>query len=178
MSDTNTIRRKESIVQNQAFTAYAQLPTQSTKKLWDGWVGIKGLSEYVRPSAKTLERWCSKYQWVERAKQIHYKAKDIAVKKTVEEIALAKEEILSITRVIMIRYGQQLESNTQGKIDVMDFEKAWKIQRIELGLPIEIGKQVVTVDLYAGVSDDELVKLLESLTKRYKERLKDEGSNH
>lgn len=171
MSETVSI---ESPKQNQAFLVYAQMPKPSSRKLWENWGKNKVLSEYPRPSFSSVETWCTKYEWVERAKQIHNKAKDVAVKKTVEEIALAKEEILAITRVIMIRYGRQLEANTQGVIDVVDFEKAWKIQRIELGLPIEIGKQEVAIDLYQGVSDDKLVKMLESLTKRYKERLKDE----
>lgn len=168
---------RENPIQNKAFLAYSQMLKPSAKHLWDNWRTTAGLSEYPRPSFDSVEDWCTKYGWVERAKKIHNAAKDIAVKKTVEELALAKEEILAITRVIMIRYGQQLQANTQGKIDVMDFEKAWKIQRIELGLPIEIGKQEVTVDLYQGVSDDQLVKMLESLTRRYKERLKDERSN-
>lgn len=174
MSD-NPIRENQ--IQNKAFLVYSQMLKPSVKRLWDNWEKTGGLSEYPRPSLHSAEDWCTKYQWVERAKQIHNKAKDVAVKKTVEEIALAKEEILAITRVIMIRYGRQLEANTQGVIDVADFEKAWKIQRIELGLPIEIGKQEVAVDLYQGVSDDELVKMLESLTKKYKERLKGEASN-
>lgn len=174
MSD-NPIRENQ--IQNKAFLVYSQMLKPSVKRLWDSWEKTVGLSEYPRPSLHSAEDWCTKYQWVERAKQIHNKAKDSAVKKTVEELALAKEEILAITRVIMIRYGQQLQANTQGKIDVMDFEKAWKIQRIELGLPIEIGKQEITVDLYQGVSDEKLVEMLESLTKRYKERLKDEESN-
>lgn len=173
MSDTVS----ETPKQNQAFLAYTQLPVQSSKRLWEAWRKIRGLSEYQRPSARTLERWCTKYEWVERAKQIHNKAKDVAIKKTIEELVLSKEEILSGTRAIMIRFLKQLQDNAQGKLTVVDFKEAWKIQRIELGLPIEIGKQEVAVDLYEGVSDDQLVEMLESLTKRYKERIKDEGSN-
>ena len=86
---------------------------------------------------------------------------------------MVKEEVLAITRVVMIRYGQQLQENTQGRLTISDFEKAWKIQRIELGLPTEIGKHEVKADLYAGMSGEKLVKELESLTKRYKEKLKE-----
>lgn len=167
MSDTVS----ETPKQNQAFLAYAQLPVQSTKRLWETWPKMGGLSEYQRPSARTLERWCTKYQWVERAKQIHNKAKDVAVRKTVAELVLTKEEILSMLRAGILRFGQQLQANTQGKIDVSDFEKLWKMMRIEMGLPVEITKSEVAVDLYQGVSDDELVKMLESLTKKYKEKL-------
>ena len=173
MSDKDTIMRRERPAQNQAFLAYAQLPETSVKKLWGTWGEIRGLSEYVRPSFKTLERWRSKYQWVERAKQIHNKAKDIAVRKTVEELVLAKEEVLAITRVVMIRYGQQLKDNAQGRLTILDFERAWRIQRIELGLPAEIGKQEVDMDAYASMSGEKLVKELESFTERYKERLKE-----
>lgn len=163
---------RESPRQHQVFLAYVQMSDPSARKLWEGWREIGGLSGYKRPSHRTLERWCSKYQWVERAKQIHNKAKDVAVKKTIEELVMAKEEVLAITRVVMIRYGQQLQENTQGRLTVLDFEKAWKIQRIELGLPTEIGKHEVEADLYAGMSNERLVKELESLTERYKEKLR------
>lgn len=93
-------------------------------------------------------------------------------RKVIANLTMGKEEILAITRAVMIRYGQQLKDNTQGRITISDFEKAWKIQRIELGLPTEIGKQEVNVkDSYAGISDDELVLQLETLTAKYKERL-------
>lgn len=164
---------RETLLQNQVFLVYAQLPELSVKKLWGTWGEIKGLSGYKRPAHRTLERWCSKYQWVERAKQIHNKAKDVAIQKTVEELALTKEEVLSMLRAGMLRFGQQLQANTQGIISVTDFEKLWKMMRIEMGLPIEIGKQEVTVDRYAGVSEEELVEMLESLTERYKKRLEE-----
>lgn len=163
---------RESPRQHQVFLAYAQMPDPSARKLWEGWREIGGLSGYKRPSHRTLERWCSKYQWVERAKQIHNKAKDVAIQKTVEELALTKEEILSMLRAGMLRFGQQLQANTQGIISVADFEKLWKMMRIEMGLPVEISKQKVEVDHYEGVSDEELVKELESLTERYKEKLR------
>lgn len=55
---------------------------------------------------------------------------------------------------------------------MLDFEKAWRIQRIELGLPTEIGKQEVDVrDRYEGVSDEGLILQLETLTTKYKQRL-------
>lgn len=173
MSD-NPVRENQ--IQNKAFLVYSQMLKPSVKRLWDNWEKTGGLSEYPRPSIHSAEDWCTKYQWIERAKQIHNKAKDVAIKKTIEELALSKEEILSGTRAIMIRFLKQLQDNAQGKLTVVDFKEAWKIQRIELGLPIEIGKQEIVVDLYEGVSDDQLVEMLESLTKRYKERIKDEGS--
>lgn len=164
---------RESPRQHQVFLAYVQMPDPSARKLGEGWREIGGLSGYKRPSYRTLERWCSKYQWVERSKAIHREANDRAIKKTVEQLAMVKEEVLAITRVVMIRFGQQLQENTQGRLTISDFEKAWKIQRIELGLPTEIGKHEVKADLYAGMSGEKLVKELESLTERYKERLKE-----
>lgn len=157
--------------QNGAFLAYSSIPDPSLQKLHQEWA--KYVPRFKKPSFRTLKSWSAKYQWVERSKAIHQEAKEQATKKTVEQLAMAKEEVLAITRVVMIRYGQQLQENTQGKITALDFEKAWKIQRIEMGLPTEIGKHEheVDVDVYAGVSDEKLLEELESLTKRYKEKL-------
>ena len=72
----------------------------------------------------------------------------------------------------MIRYGAQLKDNLQGRLTILDFERAWRIQRIELGLPTEIGSHEVAIkDCYEGISDEELILQLEELTAKYKERL-------
>ena len=163
---------RENIRQHQAFLAYSSMPDPSVQNMWETWGKIGGLSEYKRPSFRTLELWCTKYQWVERSQAIHQAAKEEAVKKTIEQLTMAKEEILAITRAVMIRYGQQLKDNAQGRLTISDFEKAWKIQRIELSLPTEIGKEEVTVkDSYKGVSDEELILQLETLTAKYKQSL-------
>ena len=161
---------RENIRQHQALLAYSSMPDPSLQKLHQEWAEY--VPKFKKPAFRTLKSWSAKYQWVERAKQIHNKAKDIAVKKTIEQLAMTKEEVLAITRVIMIRYGQQLQENTQGKLTVIDFREAWKIQRIELGLPTEIGKHEVDVkDNYEGVSDEELILQLETLTAKYKQSL-------
>lgn len=47
-----------------------------------------------------------------------------------------------------------------------------KIQRIELGLPTEIGEHEVGVkNRYDGVSDEELIAKIEELTAKYKQSL-------
>lgn len=171
MSDKPTRENKR---QHQAFLVYSSMSDPSVQNMWETWGKIGGLSEYKRPSFRTLELWCTKYQWVERSEAIHREAKAQVTRKTIEQLAMAKEEVLAMTRVVMIRYGQQLQENTQGRLTISDFEKAWKIQRIELGLPTEIGEHEVKADLYAGMSGEKLVKELESLTERYKEKLKEE----
>lgn len=168
---------RETPLQNTAFLIYAQVPEPSVHTLWEKWGrnggDLETLKEYRRPAEKTLERWCKQFHWVVRAEAIHQAAKEEAVKRVVEQLAMSKTEILAITRAIMIRYGQQLREDTQGKITMADFEKAWRIQRIELGLPVEIGRQELNMqDAYADLSDWELLAELERLTVQYKEKIK------
>lgn len=169
MSDKPT---RENARQHQALLAYSSMSDPSLQKLHQTWA--EHLPKFKKPSYSTLKEWSAKYQWVLRSQAIHQEAKDQAIRKTVEQLVMAKEEILAITRSVMTKFGKQLNTNKQGRITTMDFEKAWKIQRIELGLPTEIGKQEMDIkDSYKGVSDEELVEKLEFLTKRYKERLKE-----
>ncbi len=161
---------RENIMQHQALLAYSSMPAPSIQKLHQTWAeyGLK----FKKPSFKTLKSWSAKYQWVERSQAIHQAAKEEAVKKAIEQLAISKMEILTITRAIMIKFGQQLRENPQGEITMADFEKAWEIQRIELGLPTEIGSHEVTVkDRYEGVSNEELLMQLETLTAKYKQSL-------
>ena len=163
---------RENVRQHQALLAYSSMPDPSLQKLHQTWV--KHLPKFKKPSYSTLKEWAAKYQWVSRSQAIHQEAKDQAIKKTVEQLVMAKEEILAITRSVMTKFSKQLDTNKQGRITTMDFEKAWKIQRVELGLPTEIGKQDMDIkDSYAGVGDEELVEKLEFLTMRYKEKLKE-----
>lgn len=161
---------RENIKQHQALLAYSSMPDPSLQKLHQTWAkyGLK----FKKPAFKTLKSWSAKYLWMERSQAIHQAAKEEAVKKAIEQLTMSKVEILTITRAIMIQFGQQLRDNTQGEITMADFEKAWEIQRIELGLPTEIGNhEVTTRDRYEGVSDHELLRQLETLTVRYKEKL-------
>mgnify|MGYP001581620106 CR=1 FL=1 len=163
---------RENARQHQALLAYSSMSDPSLQKLHQTWA--KHLPKFKKPSYSTLKEWSAKYQWVSRSQAIHQKAKDEAIRKTVDQLVMVKEEILAITRSVMTKFGKQLDTNKQGMITIMDFEKAWKIQRVELGLPTEIGKQDMAIkDSYEGVSDEELVEKLEFLTKRYKERLKE-----
>lgn len=168
MSDKPT---RENARQHQTFLAYSSMSDPSLLKLYQTWA--KHLPKFKKPSYFTLKEWSGKYQWVSRSQAIHQEAKDEAIKKTVEQLVMVKEEVLTITRSVMTKFGKQLDTNRQGRITVMDFEKAWKIQRMELGLPTEIGKQDISVDAYAGITDEELVEKLEFLVKRYKEKLKE-----
>lgn len=161
---------RENARQYQAFLAYCNMPDPSLQKLYQTWAEY--LPKFKKPSYSTLKEWSAKYQWVSRSLAIHQEAKDQMVRKTVEQLVMVKEEILAITRSVMTKFGKQLNTNKQGRITTMDFEKAWKIQRIEMGLSTEIGKQDMDIkDSYAEVSDEELTKQLEALTKRYKEKL-------
>lgn len=134
---------RENIRQHQALLAYSSMPDPSLQKLHQTWAkyGLK----FKKPSFKTLKSWSAKYQWVERSEAIHRAAKEEAVKRTIEQLTMSKVEILTITRAIMIKFGQQLRNSAQGEITMADFEKAWEIQRIELGLPTEIGEHEVGV---------------------------------
>lgn len=161
---------RENIRQHQALLVYSSMPDPSLQKLHQTWE--KYVPKIKRPALRTLKEWCRKYQWVARAEAIHEVAKEEAVRKAVEQLTTSKTEILAITRAVMIRYGQKLKDDAQGKITMLDFEKAWKIQRLEFGLPIEIGREEVAVkDPYEGVSDEELIAKIEELTAKYKEKL-------
>lgn len=163
---------RENQRQHAVFLAYCEMPEPSVQKLWETWEKLSTLTKSKKPPVRTLEYWCKRYNWVARSEAIHQAAKEEAVKKAVSELTMAKEEILAITRAVMIRYGQQLHADKQGKITTLDFEKAWKIQRVELGLATEIGKREVDVtDRYEGVSDKELLNQLEALTAKYREKL-------
>ena len=162
---------RENIRQHQALLAYSSMPDPSIQKLHQTWAEY--VPKFQKPSFRTLKSWSAKYRWVERSQAIHQAAKDEAVKKAVEQLTISKVEILTITRALMIRYGQQLKDNAQGKITMLDFEKAWEIQRIELDLPTEIGEHEVGLkDSYAGVSDEELLMKLKTLTAKYKRSLR------
>lgn len=165
---------RENQRQHIAFLAYSGMSEPSVQKMWESWGKVSTLAKHKKPPVRTLEYWCKKYNWVARSEAIHQAAKEEAVKKEIDDLAMSKKDILAITRAIMIRYGQQLRSDTQ-KITALDFEKAWRIQRIELGLPIEIGKHTVDLnDRYKGVSDEELLVQLEGLTARYREKISNE----
>lgn len=164
---------RENNWQHAAFLAYSEMPESSVEKLYENWKKL--VHKFKQPKLRTLRHWCNRYQWVIRAEAIHQAAKEEVIKKAVSELTMAKEEILAITRAVMIRYGQQLHADNQGKITTLDFEKAWKIQRVELGLATEIGKREVDVtDRYGGVSDEELLNQLEALTTKYREKLKNQ----
>lgn len=162
---------RENARQHQTFLAYCNMPDPSLQKLYQTWA--KHLPKFKKPSYSTLKEWSAKYQWVSRSQAIHQEAKNEAIRKTVDQLVMVKEEVLAITRSVMTKFGKQLDTNKQGRITIMDFEKAWKIQRIEMGLPTEIDKQDVGMDAYEGISDEELVEELEFLTMRYKEKLKE-----
>lgn len=166
---------RENKWQHAAFLAYSQMVEPSVQKMYETWSEYVPTKKLRRPSLRTLKLWRGKYQWVVRSEAIHQAAKEEAIKKAVSDLTMAKEEILAITRAVMIRYGQQLHADNQGKITTLDFEKAWKIQRVELGLATEIGKREVDVtDRYGGVSDEELLNQLEALTTKYREKLKNQ----
>ncbi len=170
MSDKPT---RENQRQHAAFLAYSEMSEPSVQRLWESWVKIRGLKKHKKPPLRTLEDWRARYNWVARAEAIHQAAKEQAVKQEIENLAMSKKEILSITRAVMIRFGQQLMDKAQGKITAIDFEKAWKIQRIELGLPTEIGKQSVTTeDEYKDVSDEDLLAKLHQFGRLYRAKKK------
>ncbi|TSC87899.1 MAG: hypothetical protein G01um10147_402 [Microgenomates group bacterium Gr01-1014_7] len=161
---------RENIRQHQALLAYSSMPDPSLQKLHQTWAEY--VPKFKKPAFRTLKSWSAKYQWVERSQAIHQAAKDEAIKKIIANLTMGKEEILAITRAVMIRYGAQLKDNLQGRLTILDFERAWRIQRIELGLPTEIGSHEVAIkDCYEGISDEELILQLEELTAKYKERL-------
>ncbi len=162
---------RENQRQHIAFLAYSRMPEPSVEKLYENWKKL--VPKFAQPKLRLLKHWCNRYQWVARSEAIHQAAKEEAVKKEIDDLAMSKKEILSVTRAVMIRYGQQLRSDAQGKITALDFEKAWRIQRVELGLATEIGKHEVEVkDNYEGISDEDLLKQLGSLSTKYKEKLK------
>jgi len=161
---------RENIRHHQTLLAYSSMPDPSLQKLHQEWAEY--VPKFKKPSFRTLKSWSAKYQWVERSQAIHQAAKEEAVKKVIANLTMGKEEILAITRAVMIRYGSQLKDNAQGRLTILDFERAWRIQRIELGLPTEIGSHEVAIkDRYEGVSDGELILQLETLTAKYKEKL-------
>lgn len=161
---------RENQIQHLAFLIYSQMPELSVQKLHQTWE--KHVPKTKKPALRTLKEWCRKYQWVARAEAIHQAAKEEAVKRTVEQLTMSKTEILVITRAVMIRYGHMLKDDAQGKLTMLDFEKAWKIQRIELGLATEIGRHEVDIkDRYEGVSDEDLIEKIEYLTAKYKQSL-------
>ncbi len=167
---------RENQRQHAAFLAYSEMPEPSVEKLYESWKKL--VPKFEKPKLRTLKYWCNHYKWVERSEAIHQAAKEEVVRKAVSDATMKKEEILAITRAVMIRYGAQLRDNTQGKITAIDFEKAWKIQRIELGLPTEIGKQQVEMkDEYSDLTDEELIAKFERATRRYKEKLKKNETN-
>ena len=161
---------RENQRQHIAFLAYSRMPEPSVEKLYENWKKL--VPKFEQPKLRLLKHWCNRYEWVVRSEAIHQAAKEEAIKKAIDDLAMSKKEILAVTRAVMIRYGQQLRSDTQ-KITALDFEKAWKIQRVELGLVTEIGRHEVDIkDRYEGVSDEELLDQFEGLTARYKEKLK------
>lgn len=162
---------RENPRQHAAFLAYSGMPDFSAQKMWETWEKHGQLKKYRRPALRTLEDWCTRYDWVVRAEEIHWRVKQEATKKLLEELIMSKEEILKITRAIMIRYALQLKDNAHA-IKTTDFKIAWEIQRIESGLPTTIGKQQVKIeDEYEGVPDEVLLKKLNSLAAVYRDRI-------
>ncbi len=156
-----------------AYSVYEQMDDPSLQKLWQSWGEFRVLKRYKRPTLETIEWWSKTYDWVERRKAFWDTVREKELKKKLETVIMRDEEILAITRAVMIRYGQQLHDNKQGKIEFGDVEKAVKIQRLIMGQPTDIGKHEVDVkDGYANLSDEELLSKLERFTKRYKEKLK------
>ncbi len=159
--------------QRTAFYYYANMITPSVKEMWETWVKDGGLKKYKRPALRTLEEWRKKYDWVERREAFQQEVKEQEQKKRLDAVIMKDEEILALTRSVMVRYGQQLHDNQQGKIGFDDVDRAVKIQRLILGQPTDIGKHEVNVkDEYADLSDEELLSKLERFTKRYKTKLK------
>jgi len=170
MSDKPSRENKR---QYLAFLAYSQMSEPSVQKLWESWEKITTLAKIKKPALSTMEWWCKRHDWVIRSEAIQGEAKEKATKKAVENVTMKDKEILAVTRVVMIRYGQQLKDNNQGKISMGDFKDAVLVQRTILGESTEIGKHEVEIsDKYQELNDEQILERLEHFAKRVKEKLK------
>lgn len=165
--------------QRTAFYIYANMVTPSVSEMYQTWFKDVSLKNYKRPALRTLKEWRRKYEWVERREAFQQEVKEQEQKKRLEAVIMKNEEILALTRAVMIRYGQQLRANKQSKIEFGDVEKAVKIQRLVLGQPTDIGQHEVNIkDDYSGLTDEELLSKLERFTKRYKNKLKNKNEKN
>lgn len=156
-----------------AYSVYEQMDEPSLRKLWQSWDEFGLLKDHKKPSLNTIEWWCETYHWVERRKAFWHKVHDEEQRKKLEAVIMKDEEILAITRAVIIKYGIQLRENAEGKLAFADIEKAVKLQRLIIGQPTEIGKHEVEIkDEYEGVSDEELLAKLDYFSKIYKEKSK------
>lgn len=116
------------------------------------------------PIERTLERWSSKYRWVER--------QELKLKQEMEEvndrlskiIQKRKYEIIILFGDALEKYGRQLRDPNR-IITVQELRTLWEMMRIELGEPVgnyQGNPNAMTeIEPTAPVTNDELDEMIE-----------------
>ena len=110
------------------------------------------------PAYDTLKRWCSKYNWVELAKQTDFKARETMKEK--HSIELSKKtfneisELQEINKKLLIKINQTL--------NITNIDKPEHIKALG-DLALSVSKQVQV--LTGGVSERTELNNIESLTQ-------------
>ncbi len=95
------------------------------------------------PIMRNVERWSSKYQWVERAEQKHREDMDELDERIKKIILKKKYEIVILFDRVLNLYKKQT-SDPNHHVTVSELKTIWEMARVELGEPI--GRHVVTVN--------------------------------
>ena len=144
------------------------------KKVWEqvrlhdgGMTGIWGQKiqgSGPLPIERTLERWSSKYRWVER-QELKLKEEMEEVNKTLSKIIQKKKyEIIVLFGDALEKYGRQLRDPNR-IVTVQELRILWEMMRIELGEPVGNYQGnpnvMMEVEQASPVINDELDEVIE-----------------
>ncbi len=95
------------------------------------------------PTMRNVERWSSKYRWVERAEQ--KQREDMAdLDERVKRIILKKKYEIAIIFDRVLHLYMKQTSDPNYRVTVSELKTIWEMFRVEMGEPI--GRHVVTVN--------------------------------
>ena len=124
------------------------------------------ISEKIEVPLDTIKGWFEANGKLHQEYLDYEQKTDEKRQKEIETTLIESDEnILVITTNIMRQVGLKIKDNN-AKLDVADFERAWKIQRIMRGLPVDYQKREVNASIdYA----DEITKKLGLTSEDFKD---------
>ncbi len=127
-----------------AFLLYCQMGSlQKTLAVWEQAIGIEGEVDYrklgKKPALRTLSRWSKKFHWVARD-ELRFEETLAGLKKeTIRIDRERKDKIAQLFKLALEKKVRQLNLKQGEPVSDTLLNYAWKMHRVEMGLPTEVG---------------------------------------
>lgn len=132
---------KMSAYQYEIFLKYWTLGFErSLEKLWEtlrqDYAGIT--PKKAVPSVHTLKYWSKTLSWQERIEEMDTEANRRVLVDAMEQVRLAKVDILKLFRVVVLKFGNQIKEDPNREITSGDVAIFWKMVQTELGIDSDL----------------------------------------